>query len=43
MAPRVLKFILIGDSGVGKSSIMNRFINDQFDHESYHTIGLLFY
>ena len=37
--PRVLKLVLIGDGGVGKSSVMNRFITGQFDSQSYHTIG----
>ncbi|CAK8683526.1 ras-related protein Rab-9A-like [Clavelina lepadiformis] len=40
--PRVLKVVLIGDGGVGKSSIMNRFITGEFDAQSYHTIGVEF-
>ncbi|XP_002131619.1 ras-related protein Rab-9B-like [Ciona intestinalis] len=40
--PRVLKVVLIGDGGVGKSSIMNRFITGEFDGQSYHTIGVEF-
>lgn len=41
MAPQpiILKLVLIGDGGVGKSSVMNRFITGQFDSQSYHTIG----
>lgn len=45
MAPgkvRVLKVILLGDGGVGKSSIMNRFVHDKFDAQCYHTIGVEF-
>ena len=37
--PRILKLVLIGDGGVGKSSVMNRFITGEFDSQSYHTIG----
>jgi len=37
---QVLKIVLIGDGGVGKSSIMNRFITGDFDGQSYHTIGM---
>lgn len=40
--PKVLKFVLIGDCGVGKSSIMTRFISGEFEEQSYHTIGVEF-
>ncbi|RDD45978.1 Ras-related protein Rab-9B [Trichoplax sp. H2] len=38
----LLKVILLGDGGVGKSSLMTRFIQDKFDENSYHTIGVEF-
>lgn len=38
----VLKVVLLGDGGVGKTSLMNRFINNRFDDKSYHTIGVEF-
>ncbi|XP_033104509.1 ras-related protein Rab-9A-like, partial [Anneissia japonica] len=38
----VLKVVLLGDGGVGKSSLMNRFISDKFDSLSFHTIGVEF-
>ncbi|XP_013791877.1 ras-related protein Rab-9B-like [Limulus polyphemus] len=38
----LLKVVLLGDGGVGKSCLMNRFVNNQFDSESYHTIGVEF-
>lgn len=37
-----LKVILLGDGGVGKSSLMNVFVNRKFDEQSYHTIGVEF-
>ena len=33
------KVILLGDSGVGKSSIAYRFCNDSFNHKNDVTIG----
>ena len=33
------KIVIIGDSGVGKTSLMNRFLFDKFDDESMPTIG----
>lgn len=34
--------ILIGDGGVGKSCLMNRFVSNHFDENSFHTIGVEF-
>ena len=39
---RVLKVVLLGDGGVGKSSLMNVFVHKKFDPQSYHTIGVEF-
>lgn len=39
---RLLKVILLGDGGVGKSCLMNRFISNKFDSQSFHTIGVEF-
>eukprot|EP01084_Bolivina_argentea_P010914 20375_1 len=36
----IFKLILVGDCNVGKSSILNRFVKDQFDHTYETTIGL---
>ncbi|CAB1337695.1 unnamed protein product [Coregonus sp. 'balchen'] len=36
----LLKVILLGDGGVGKSSLMNRYVTDRFDTQSFHTIGV---
>lgn len=38
----VLKILLIGDAGVGKSSIMMRFTDDTFDDNLQSTIGVDF-
>jgi Ras-related protein Rab-7A len=35
----VLKVILLGDSSVGKSSLLNRFVNDAYDSQYKATIG----
>ena len=43
MSPRpnpILKVILLGDSGVGKSSIINRYVNDRFVENNMQTIGV---
>ncbi|ROT75118.1 Rab9A [Penaeus vannamei] len=38
----VLKVVILGDGGVGKSCLMNRFVTDRFDEHSFHTIGVEF-
>lgn len=38
----MLKCILLGDGGVGKSCIMNRYVSNRFDPHSFHTIGVEF-
>lgn len=38
----LLKVLLVGDSGVGKSSILLRFTTDQFDEQQLATIGVDF-
>jgi GTPase SAR1 family protein len=37
-----LKILIIGESGVGKSSLLLRFTDDQFDVEMASTIGVDF-
>ena len=39
---QVVKVVLIGDSGVGKSCIANRFTYDKFDNTSRSTMGAMF-
>lgn len=38
----LLKVVILGDGGVGKSSLMNRYVNNEFDSQSFHTIGVEF-
>eukprot|EP00741_Cyanophora_paradoxa_P019544 tig00021127_g18866.t1 len=38
----LFKVLLVGDSGVGKSSILTRFIDDKFDENQPSTIGVDF-
>jgi len=39
---RMLKVILLGDGGVGKSSLMNVFVSGKFAVDSFHTVGVEF-
>ena len=36
------KLITLGDSGVGKTSILKRFVNQKFDEDMISTIGFGF-
>ncbi|XP_062039214.1 ras-related protein Rab-9A [Lepus europaeus] len=38
----LLKVILLGDGGVGKSSLMNRYVSGRFEAQLFHTIGVEF-
>jgi len=38
----LFKFIVIGDTAVGKSCLLHRFIDNKFKKESTHTIGVEF-
>ena len=38
----LLKYIIIGDSAVGKSNILLRYIHDRFSEEFHSTIGVEF-
>ncbi|CAB0044023.1 unnamed protein product [Trichogramma brassicae] len=38
----LLKVVILGDGGVGKSCLMNRFVSNHFDEQSFHTIGVEF-
>jgi len=39
---RLIKLIIIGDSGVGKTNLLTRFTEDKFVLESKATIGVEF-
>ncbi|XP_067119712.1 ras-related protein Rab-9B-like [Centruroides vittatus] len=38
----LLKVVLLGDSNVGKTCLMSRFVKDQFNFDTYCTIGVEF-
>lgn len=38
----LLKVIILGDEGVGKTSLMTRFVSHQFTEQSFRTIGIEF-
>uniref|UniRef100_A0A182YDK0 small monomeric GTPase n=1 Tax=Anopheles stephensi TaxID=30069 RepID=A0A182YDK0_ANOST len=38
----LLKVVILGDGNVGKSCLMNRFVSNYFDANSFHTIGVEF-
>lgn len=42
MGDRIIKVLIIGESGVGKSSLIRRFVDDEFDDNHDVTIGVDF-
>ena len=38
----IFKFVLLGDSGVGKSNILSRYLTNEFDKSSKATVGVEF-
>ena len=38
----LLKLIIIGDSSVGKSCILNHYLKNTFNKDSKHTVGVEF-
>ncbi len=43
MSNRVIKLVIAGDGGVGKSTLLNKYVNDEFDLETQMTRGLEFF
>lgn len=38
----ILKVVILGDSNVGKSCLMNRFVSNSFSDNTLHTLGVEF-
>ena len=38
----LIKLVLVGDSGVGKTNLLSRFTNGKFDEKQQSTIGVEF-
>lgn len=38
----ILKVVILGDSNVGKSCLMNRFVSNTFNDHTLHTLGVEF-
>lgn len=38
----IFKVVLIGDSGVGKSNILSRYVRDEFSIDTKSTVGVEF-
>lgn len=38
----LLKVVILGDGGVGKTSVVTRFVSNHFDENNLHTIGVEF-
>lgn len=38
----ILKIVILGDSNVGKSCLMNRFVSNSFSDHTLHTLGVEF-
>jgi Ras-related protein Rab-1A len=39
---KLFKFLIIGNSGVGKSALLTRYIDEQFSDNFFSTIGVDF-
>jgi Ras-related protein Rab-7A len=39
---RILKILILGEHGVGKTSLMNRYVSDEYSGEYKPTIGVDF-
>ncbi|XP_068145601.1 ras-related protein Rab-9B [Drosophila tropicalis] len=39
---KLLKVVILGDGGVGKSALLNRFVSNRYEENNFHTIGVEF-
>lgn len=39
---KLLKVVILGDGGVGKSALLTRFVSNRYDENNFHTIGVEF-
>jgi GTPase SAR1 family protein len=42
LSDRLLKILIVGETGVGKSALLTRFADDTFSHDFMTTIGVDF-
>lgn len=40
MTEKIFEYIIVGSPDVGKTSIMNRYLDNMFYNDSYNTIGI---
>lgn len=43
MSDHIIKLVIAGDGGVGKTTLLNKYVNDEFDLETHMTRGLEFF
>ena len=43
MSDHIIKLVIAGDGGVGKTTLLNKYVNDEFDLETQMTKGLEFF
>lgn len=39
---KLLKVVILGDGGVGKSALLTRFVANRYEENNFHTIGVEF-
>jgi len=39
---KLLKVVILGEGGVGKSALLTRFVSNRYEENNFHTIGVEF-